>query len=196
MKKKILIVGSGGHAKSCIEIINQNKNFIIKGIVCENKNKYKPILNIPCVGEDKDLERLRNVFKYCFIGIGQIKKNNKRVDMFNKLKKIGYILPKFISNSAFVSKYSYIGEGSIIMNKCIINHQSKIGSNCIINNGSIIEHDVEIGDNSHVSTGVIINGSTKVENNVFIGSGSILVNDISIKKNKFIKAGKIIKRSF
>ena len=76
MKKKILIVGSGGHAKSCIEIINQNKNFIIKGIVCENKNKYKPILNIPCVGEDKDLERLRNVFKYCFIGIGQIKKNN------------------------------------------------------------------------------------------------------------------------
>ncbi len=196
MKKKILIVGSGGHAKSCIEIINQNKNFIIKGIVCENKNKYKPILNIPCVGEDKDLERLRNVFKYCFIGIGQIKKNNKRVDMFNKLKKMGYILPKFTSNSAFVSKYSYIGEGSIIMNKCIINHQSKIGSNCIINNGSIIEHDVEIGDNSHVSTGVIINGSTKVENNVFIGSGSILVNDIRIKKNKFIKAGKIIKRSF
>lgn len=195
MKNKILIIGNGGHAKSCIEIINQYKNFHVAGFVCEKKEKMKSFLNIPCVGEDKDLEYINKKYKYCAIGIGQLRDYSIRKKLFTKLKKIGFVLPSFVSKNSYVSRFSSIGEGTFVMNNCVINSSAKIGSNCIINTGSIIEHDVEIGDNTHVSTGVIVNGQAKVCENVFIGSGSVVVNDIKIEKKSFIKAGTVIKRS-
>ena len=33
MKKKIIVIGSGGHAKSCMNIIEQQKNFEIFALV-------------------------------------------------------------------------------------------------------------------------------------------------------------------
>ena len=36
--KKLILIGAGGHAKSCLEIIRQNKNFKIIGFI-DNKNK-------------------------------------------------------------------------------------------------------------------------------------------------------------
>ena len=48
--KKIIIIGCGGHTNSCIEIIEQSKEFKIYGLVCEKKikqfDKYKMYLGI------------------------------------------------------------------------------------------------------------------------------------------------------
>lgn len=195
MKNKIIIIGSGGHARSCIEIINQSKKYRVAGIVTKEKTVLNKINNIPIVGSDKDLVKLRKKFKYCFIGVGQLKNYNLKQRLYNKLKKLNFIIPKIVSNFSVVSKNAKIGEGTIIMNNVFINSHSEIGSNCIINNGSIIEHDVCIAANTHISTGVIVNGESKIETNSFIGSGSIIVNNITIRKNSFIKAGSIIKRS-
>ena len=38
MKKKILIIGAGGHAKSCIDLILSTKKYKIVGLV-DNKKK-------------------------------------------------------------------------------------------------------------------------------------------------------------
>ena len=38
MKKKILIIGAGGHAKSCIDLILSTKKYKIAGLV-DNKKK-------------------------------------------------------------------------------------------------------------------------------------------------------------
>ncbi len=194
MKKKILIIGTGGHAKSITNIVNDIKKFQIIGYIAKNKKEYFNS-NLKVIGTEKNLNSLRKKkINTAIIGVGQIHSSKTRRDIFKRLKKLGFQLPVIISKNANVSKKSIIGLGTCVFSNVFINTDVKIGENCIINTGAIIEHDVEIGDNCHVSTGVIINGGVKIGSNVFIGSGSIVSNNISIPKNSFIKMGTCIKK--
>ena len=194
MKKiKILVIGSGGHAKSCIEIIENSKKFKIAGLIDNNKNKkigkYKVIF------KENDISKIKKCSKNLVLGLGSLKNINKRIKIFKKFKKQGFKFPIIISKHAIVSNQSKIEEGTIIFNHVFVNSGSLIGKNCIINNKSLIEHDSTIGDHSHISTNVTINGNCIIGENTFIGSGSILRNNLTIKKNSFIKMGTILKKN-
>lgn len=190
---KIVIIGSGGHSKSCIDIILDQGHYEILGLVdYMNDNK---IMDFPIIGNDTDLKIIFNTCKNAAIGIGQLDNGHKRIEMFNKLKNLGFNIPKIISNSATVSSYSKIGEGTFVMHGSIVGPDSNIGNNCIINSSAIIEHDVKIAKNTHISTGVIINGGVEIGENSFVGSGSILRNGIKIGNNCFIRMGSNVEKN-
>ena len=117
----------------------------------------------------------------------------RRIKIFELLKKKGCKFPVIKSKYSYVSKDAEIGDGTIIMHKAIVNADVKIGINCIINTKSLIEHDTIIGNHSHISTGVIINGNCKISDRSFIRTGAIVFNNVNLKK-KIIIAGKIIKK--
>lgn len=192
MEKEILLIGCGGHTKVCMDVILESKKFKVVGVICKNK---KGIFNIPHIGSDEDLKKLKKKYNYAFITIGQIKNFETRKKLYKKLKSLKFKVPKITSKNAIISKSAKISDGTIVMDRAIIHQDVKVGCNCIINTGAIIEHDVEIGDNSHISTGAIVNGGVKIGNNVFVGSGSIIVNDVQIKSNSFIKAGTLLKKN-
>ena len=191
MKKKIILIGCGGHTKVCADVVLNSGKFQIVGVVCDEK---KNVLNLPNIGTDKDLKILKKKYNYALITIGQIKNYQKRLSILNKLKKLDFRIPVIISKQAITSKSAKIKSGTIVMDRAVIHQDVNIGENCIINTGAIIEHDVTIGSNSHISTGAIVNGGVKIGNNVFIGSGSIIVNNINIKSNSFVKAGSLVKK--
>lgn len=192
-KEQIILIGGGGHCKSCIDVIELGKKFIIKGIVDLKENIGTKILNYPIIACDNDLEELVNENKYFLITIGQLEDSEKRETLFNKLKRLGAIFPIIISPLAYVSKYASTEEGTIIMHQALVNSNAQIGKNCIINTKSLIEHDAQIGNNCHISTGAIVNGGVKIGNNVFYGSGAVSKEYISIPDNSFIKANSIVK---
>lgn len=195
LKKKIIIIGSGGHAKSCIELINNTKNLKLEAIADIEKNLGKQILDYKVT---KSIEQILNykTFKNILIGIGQIKSPNLRIKIFSQFKnKKNFLLTKVISSKSLVSRYASIGYGTSIFNYVVVNAGVRIGENCIINNQSLIEHDVNIGNNCHISTAVKINGAVNIGSNTFIGSGTIIYNDIDIGNNCVIGAGKIIKKN-
>ena len=191
MKKKIILIGCGGHTKVCADVVLNSGKFQIAGVVCDEK---KNVFNLPNIGTDKDLKILKKKYNYALITIGQIKNYQKRLSILDKLKKLDFRIPVIISKQAITSKSAKIKSGTIVMDRSVIHQDVNIGENCIINTGAIIEHDVTIGSNSHISTGVIVNGGVKIGNNVFIGSGSIIVNNINIKSNSFVKAGSLVKK--
>ena len=191
MKKEILLIGGGGHCKSVIDVIEQEKKFIIAGIIDKKELIGKDILGYEAIGCDTDLPELFKKYKYAIVTIGQIKSNNLRVKLFNTLKNIGYKLPTIISPLAYVSKHSAIEEGTIIMHQVLINADVKIGKNCIINTKALVEHDAIIEDNCHISTASVINGGVTVKQNSFIGSNSTTKEYIEVKG--FIKAGELQK---
>ena len=193
MLKKIILIGAGGHASSVVEIIEESKIYKIKGFI-DNKKKNKNFLGYQILGSDNILEKLSKKFS-AFICVGQIKNYKIRQSLFNKLVKLNFDIPIFYSNSSFISKYSKIEKGTIVMRNVIVNANSSIGSNCIINNKSLIEHDVNIGKNCHISTGAIINGNVSIGDNTFIGSGTIIKEGINIGSSCIIGAGEVIKKN-
>lgn len=188
---KILFIGNGGHAKACIEVIESQDNYIIDGIITDkyNSDKDNKFQNYNIIGNDIDLEKFSNEYKYAFIGIGQIKSPHIRINLFNKLTNYGFILPNIISSHSLVSNRSQIGNGSIVMHHALINANVNIGNNCIINNKALIEHDTKISDNCHISTGAVLNGSVIIEKNTFIGSNSTIMQGIKIGQDSIVSAG-------
>jgi sugar O-acyltransferase (sialic acid O-acetyltransferase NeuD family) len=192
MKPNILLIGGGGHCKSVIDVIEQENKFTIAGIIDKKELVGQKVLGYEIIASDDDLPNLFENYKNAIVTVGQIKSNTLRVKLFNTIKDIGYNLPIIISPFAYISKHSFIDEGTIIMHNTLVNADVKIGKNCIINSKALIEHDSIIEDNCHISTGVIINGGVVIKNNTFIGSGTITKEYITIKENSFIKAGSLI----
>ncbi len=182
-KSEIILIGGGGHCKSCIDVIEAEDKYVIKGIIDRTENLGKKILGHEIIGVDEDLKDLVSNNRYFLITVGQIKSNELRVKLFNYLKNLNAKMPIIISPEAYVSKHALIEDGTIIMHDAIINSEASIGTNSIINSKSLIEHDVVIGSHTHISTGAILNGNVRVGNSCFIGSGTILKNGVNLVDN-------------
>ncbi len=190
MKKNIILIGGGGHCKSCIDVIEAEDKFEIAGIVDnDTKKQRKKVLGYEIIGTDRDLPKLIKEYKNCLITFGMIKNARQREAKFEELKILGAKFPVIQSPYAVVSKNAKIGEGTIVMHRAVINAGAKIGKNCIINTGAIIEHDVTIKDHSHIATGAIPNGGTQIGKGVFFGSQSRTVQGIKIGDYAFIASG-------
>ena len=191
MKEKIVLLGGGGHCHSVIDVIESENKYEIIGIVDKKELIGNDILGYKIIACDDDLETIFKTCKNAIITVGQIESNTVRVKLFNKLKEIGFALPIIISPLAYVSKHSFIEEGTIIMHHALVNANAKIGKNCIINTKALIEHDVIIEDNCHISTASVLNGNVIVKENTFFGSNATSRQGIEI--NGFVKAGGLVK---
>lgn len=189
----IILIGSGGNTRSCIDVIETSGEYKIVGIVEKNGVDFENNLGYPVIGVDDDLENIRSKYGIALICIGQIKSAEIRVKLYQKLKKLNFKLPTIISPRSHVSPSSKIGKGTIVMHDVLINANVNIGNNCIINNKSLIEHDSFVGNHSHISTGAIINGGVNIGSETFIGSGVITKEYIFVGDNCVIGAGKVIK---
>ncbi len=195
MKEKIILIGGGGHCKSCIDIIEAEDKFEIAGIIDVKEKLGQKVLDYEIFAAEDDLDKLTKEFNYFFITVGSVKSSDKREKIYNKIKKYNVILPVIISPGAYVSNRAEIGAGTVIAHGAIINSRVKIGQNCIINTNAVVEHDSVIGSNCHISTGAVVNGENVIGNNVFVGSNSVLVQCIKILDNITIGAGSVVVKS-
>ena len=192
MNKEIVIIGAGGHAKSCIDVISLNKTYRIIGIIGLENDLGLQVNGYDVIGVEKDLKNIRKKCENAFIGIGQIKTHEKRKKLYEYLSSIDFNLPTIISPKAYVSPRSRIGTGTIIMHDAIVNAGVTIENNCIINTKALVEHDSVIKSHCHIATGAIINGTCNIGEGSFIGSGTIINNNINIGKESFIASSKNI----
>ena len=192
-KCKVLIIGAGGHATSCIEAIEAEDKKDIVGLIGTPEEIGKKLLGYEVLGSEKDFVALLELTTNLILGIGQIKSPNLRIEIKEKFIKNGFNFESVISPTAQISKHAVIGVGTVIMHRVVINAGVKIGDYSIINTGSIIEHDSKIGDFSHISTGVISNGQTSIGNNTFVGSGTIIMEQIKIGDNCIIGMGQQVR---
>jgi sugar O-acyltransferase (sialic acid O-acetyltransferase NeuD family) len=193
MKEPIILIGGGGHCKSCIDVIEQDDKYRIKGILDIPNLVGRKILGYDIIGSDDDIPKLIKTTKNYLITLGQIESTAKRMRLFKMVKNLGGRLPCIVSPFAYKARSSQIGEGSIVMHNALINADAIIGLNCIINSNALIEHEAVVGDFCHISTGAIVNGNTRVGNRCFIGSNTVLFNNINICDEAIISAGLRVK---
>ncbi len=186
-KESIILVGGGGHAKACIDVILSTNKYIILGYIdIKQADNLNP--DIPYLGNDSELTKYFDMASF-LITVGQISSPAIRIQLFDKLKQLNARFATVISTHAYVSPFAKLEEGTIVMHGAVVQYNASIGANCIINDKALIEHDAKVGMHCHISTGAILNGDVTVMNNVFIGSGTIVKNGITIAENVVVGAG-------
>ena len=191
-KEPIILIGGGGHCKSCIDVLEQEGRFQIVGIIDVKENIGKKVLGYEIIGDDDSLETLAYKYDHFLITVGQLKTAKLRWRLFDKLKKLGKKLPVIIAPTAHVSKHARIGEGAIIMHFATVNAAVKLGVNCIVNTKALVEHDAIVGDHNHISTAAVLNGAVQVGDACTIGSNSTLIQSVKLKNNILIGSGAVV----
>lgn len=194
-KIPLILIGGGGHCMACIDVIELEDKYVIEGILDKEEMIGRTVLGYPVIGTDTLVADLVKKNFHFLITVGQIKSAGIRKRIFENLKTYGAKIATIVSPRSYISKHSFIGEGTVVMHGAIINARAIIGLNTIINSNALIEHEVIIGDHVHISTAAIVNGSVKIENEVFVGSNSVLCNHIEIICHTIIGAGSTVTNS-
>lgn len=184
-KKKLSVVGAGGHARSLIGLL-ESCNFKIGGVF-DDTFKAGPaeiICGIPLAGGISDIGG-KSVIA---IAVGDPEKRKAFYE-----KHLGQVLKDNVSHpSSIISKSASLGRSNQIFAHTVINSCAVIGDDNIINTGAIIEHESEIGSHNHISVGAIICGRVKIGDLCFIGAGAVVIDKIRICGGVTIGANSVV----
>ncbi len=190
LKKRILLIGGGGHCHSVLDSIISLQMYTEVGIVDNIESSF---WGAPVVGRDKDIPRLKSEgWTDAFITVGSVGDTKLRHKLYDIVKNIGMDIPSIIDPSAVVARDTNISEGVYIGKKSVVNAGAQIGACAIINTGAIIEHDCIIGSFSHISPGSIVCGQVCIEDDAHVGAASVVRQQITIGKATMIGAGSVV----
>jgi sugar O-acyltransferase (sialic acid O-acetyltransferase NeuD family) len=184
MKKKIAIIGAGGHGKVVGEIATLNKYEIIDFF----DDKVNEIKNFPFTVRDTEEFLKQNLKNYnnFFVAIGNNEVRKKKIN-FLKNKKVNVV--KLFHPNSIVSKLSTVGEGTCVMANATINPGTVIKEGVIINTSASIDHDCVIDDFAHISPNCSLSGNVKVGKFTHLGTGTSVHPGILIGNNVKIAVG-------
>lgn len=191
----LILIGGGGHCRSCIDVIESQGVFSIAGIIDSPAMVGKSVLRYEVIGTDDDLELMASQAAYFLITVGFLGTSSRRAELYQKMTDLGLIGAIVVSPKSYVSNYAAVGAGTVVMHGATVNAGSRIGTNTIINSHALVEHDCAIGSSSHLATGAVVNGNCKVGQEVLLGSRSVLVQGTEICNNVIVGAGATVTHS-
>jgi sugar O-acyltransferase (sialic acid O-acetyltransferase NeuD family) len=181
-KPGLILLGAGGHAHACVDIIEQHGRYEIAGLVGMLEEVNSISLGYSVIASDRDLPELAKSCRYALVTVGQIGSAENRMRLYRLAVELGFELPAIVSPLAYVSRHAVIGAGTIVMHGAIVNAGARLGDNCIVNTRALIEHDAAIEDHCHISTGAILNGNVRLGAGSFVGSGSTIRERVALGK--------------
>jgi sugar O-acyltransferase (sialic acid O-acetyltransferase NeuD family) len=194
-KPSLILIGAGGHAHACIDVLEHNGKYQIAGLVGMPEELHAKHLGYDVIAIDSDLPELAKSYQYALITLGQIQTPDHRVRLYELATKLGFKLPTVISPMAHVSRHAQIGTGTIVMHSAIVNADVSVGKNCIVNTRALVEHGATVEDHCHISTGAIINGDVYVGAGSYIGSGSVVKEGVFIGKGCLVGMGLFVRHN-
>lgn len=194
--KEVLVLGAGGHAKVLIEILKKTEGIKLLGLLVNElvENTPQQVLEVPILGTENKLNRTPKT-TLLVNGIGSTQNMEKRTNLFEKYKELGYSFLTVIHPSAVIGSGVLLGEGTQVMAGSVIQTGSVLGSNCIVNTGAIVDHDCEIGSHVHLSPGVTLSGGVKIGNGVHVGTGATIIQYLTIGERSTIGAGAVVTKN-
>ena len=178
--KTINLIGASGHAKVVIDVVEEVGYRV--GQIFDKDELKKEILGFEICHNFSNLPE-RTVIA---IGDNYIRKRIAEANSFN--------LEALVHPKSSVSKYSEIGNGTVIMSGVSINADAKIGRHCIVNTNSSVDHDCIISDFVHISPNAALAGNVEVGESSHIGIGACIKQGVKIGRSCIIGAGAVILR--
>jgi len=179
-KPNLILIGAGGHAHACIDVIEQHGQYRIAGLIGMPEEMHTRHFGYAVIATDNDLLQLAKEYQYAFITVGQIQSPDSRIRLYRQATEFGFQLPVIIAPAAHVSRHATVGAGTIVMHGAIVNVGARVGINCIINTRSLLEHDAIVEDHCHISTGAILNGDVSIGAGSFVGSGCVIKEGVTL----------------
>ena len=189
MSKTLFILGSGGHghvvADLCFDLhIYDRISFLDDKYPLELKSCF-PSADI--VGK---LSHVYNLVPHPTLHLlPAFGDNDLRLKWTLRLLSMNFVVPTLIHPTAFVSKQSSLGDGTVVLSNSVVQPFSRCGLTCILNTRSSIDHHVSLGDSVHICPGATVGGTVSIGDLSWIGIGSTVSNNLTLTSSVLVGAG-------
>ncbi|HOP31573.1 MAG TPA: acetyltransferase [Spirochaetota bacterium] len=192
-KSKILIIGSSGHAKVIIDIMEKRDEYQILGLIDDFRSVGEETSGYRVLGKIEDIPSLfsKHPVLSVFIAIGD------NWGRYNAVSKILSLLPSpnfpaAIHPSAQIGKGVVIGRGVAVMAGAVINPDAEIGEFAFINTKASAGHDVKMSAYSSLGPGVTVGGNTFIGEFTAVSIGASIKEKLKIGSHSIIGAGAVL----
>jgi len=192
-KEKLVVFGAGGHAKVAIDVIEQQGNYEIAGLLDDDiKLKGCRFFGYPVLGTRADLPALISAqLRHAIVAIGD---NAGRAAVAAHMDRHGWRFASAVHPRASIGRGVKIGPGSVVMAGCVVNADAYLGGHVIINTGATVDHDCRIEDAVHIAPGCHLCGGVSVGQGSLLGAGSTVTPGVRIGKKVIVGAGSTVIR--
>lgn len=173
-KEKLLLVGAGGFGRMVAELAMLRYDC---AFVDDGQTAGVEICGIPVVGGLTDLPELRKEYDLLVVGIGN---NQFRAQVYEKAKALGYAFPNIVSPSTYISPFSKIGYGCVILQNACVQNGASVGNGVLLNAGTEIHCDAAVGDYALIYTNSVIRTGATVGSLARIGSNCAICNNVNV----------------
>lgn len=189
--KRLAILGASGHGKVLAEIAELS-GWCEIDFFDDSWPEKKALGPWEITGTTDCLLQSVTDFDGVIVAIGN---NQIRSEKQTNLENAGFRLATLIHPAAVISKFSVIGDGSVVMANAVINPFAAIGKGCIINTASTVDHDCVLADCVHVSPGANLAGAVTVGIGSWIGIGASVKQLVEIGNNVVVGAGAAVTKN-
>ena len=195
--QRLLVVGSGGHARSVLEAARAAGRFSIVGLIDDFQRAGTPALGSRILGGVDDAVAIcAEARADCvFVAIGD---NFRREAVASRIKSLVSHVPfaTIIHPSATVASDATVGMGTVLMPHAIVGAGSTIGDGCVLNTRSGLDHDCAMSNWSSLAPGAVTGGSVRIGTRSFVGLGASVIDHITIGEDTVIGAGALVLDNF
>jgi len=194
-RKKVLIIGGGGHGSLIASVVNDNLRhnpsyeYEIAGFL----NDYeKEIGSYPVLGGTDKVEELLERGFYFAWGIHLIGRNFQTREVFERISVPRDRLVSIVHHSAFVCDDVVLEPGCLVMSGAYIAPRTRLGSGTMVKSNVCIGHDVECGQVCHFAMGCRVASFVRLGEACNVAIGSIVLEKRTLGDCSMVGAGSLV----
>ena len=189
----VLIVGSSGHARVIVDIIERTGAHSILGFLDDTKEPGMIEIGYQILGSLADLPEIVREHnpQGFFIAIGD---NWKRGIVAAKMMQLKPVLPAFaaLHPGAQVARSACLGPGTAVMAGAVVNSNASVGSFCIVNTRASVDHDSHLDDFASIGPGATLAGNVRVGAYSAICLQACVAERVCIGSHTVVGAGSVV----
>jgi sugar O-acyltransferase (sialic acid O-acetyltransferase NeuD family) len=194
--KNIVIIGSSGHAKVVIDIVQKEGKMNIIGLLDCFRKIGEHTLGYSVLGQERDIPDLmeKHDLNGVIVAIGD---NFIRAKVARQVAEISPNIPfvTTIHPAATIATDVSIGDGTVIMSGVSVNPCSSIGDFCILNTNSSLDHDSALDAFASLAPRTVTGGNCRIGQYSAVGIGATLIHGIDIGEHTVIGANSLVMHS-
>ncbi len=180
-KPFVFLVGSSGHARVIIDIVEQENRYQIAGLLDAYEPVGKKIMGYPVLGSEKDLPELLTQFPdaslIIAIGDNDVRRQvrDQILEHWKEAKFANAIHP-----AATIGRGVQMGNGVVVMAGAVVNPLCHLHDFSLVNTRASLDHESVLEEFSSLAPGATTGGNVQVGKGAVIAIGATVLHGVSI----------------
>lgn len=184
---RVVIIGSGGHAMVCADILLSMRDVGAELEVCgftSCRDHGERFFGLPVLGGEDRLDHA--LHDAVFVAVGD---NETRFAVAGRMAQQGWAFASAVHPHAVIGRDVQLAPGCMVGAGAVVNPMAHIGAHAILNTGCSVDHHCHVGAYSHIAPGVRLAGDVTVGRGAFVGIGAVVSQGVHVGEWATVGAG-------